>query len=84
VSLTTRRSPRGKGELIAGTTVSEPVTSIESRKTFMNFFMIRNEKKPASLGFSGIANLPQEVDAQWHALVQQWTPVIDKANIKVE
>jgi tripartite-type tricarboxylate transporter receptor subunit TctC len=43
-----------------------------------------NEKKLANLGFSPIANSPQEVDAQWHALVQQWTTVIDKANIKVE
>jgi hypothetical protein len=36
------------------------------------------------MGFSQIANSPQEVDAQWRALVQQWTTVIDKANIKVE
>jgi tripartite-type tricarboxylate transporter receptor subunit TctC len=43
-----------------------------------------NEKKLANLGFSPIANSPQEVDAQWHALVQQWTTVIDKASIKVE
>jgi tripartite-type tricarboxylate transporter receptor subunit TctC len=43
-----------------------------------------NEKKLANLGFAPIANSPQEVDAQWHALVQQWTTVIDKANIKVE
>jgi tripartite-type tricarboxylate transporter receptor subunit TctC len=43
-----------------------------------------NEKKLANLGCSPIANSPQEVDAQWHALVQQWTTVIDKANIKVE
>jgi tripartite-type tricarboxylate transporter receptor subunit TctC len=43
-----------------------------------------NEKKLANLGFSPIANSPQEADAQWHALVQQWTTVIDKANIKVE
>jgi tripartite-type tricarboxylate transporter receptor subunit TctC len=43
-----------------------------------------NEKKLAKLGFSPIANLPQEADAQWHALVKQWTAVIDKANIKVE
>jgi tripartite-type tricarboxylate transporter receptor subunit TctC len=43
-----------------------------------------NEKKLANLGFSPIANSPQEVDAQWRALVQQWTTVIDKANIKVE
>jgi hypothetical protein len=37
VSPTTRRSPRGEGGLIARTTVSELVTSIESRKAFMNF-----------------------------------------------
>jgi tripartite-type tricarboxylate transporter receptor subunit TctC len=43
-----------------------------------------NEKKLASLGFSPIANSPQQADAQWHALVQQWTTVIDKANIKIE
>jgi tripartite-type tricarboxylate transporter receptor subunit TctC len=43
-----------------------------------------NEKKLANLGFSPIANSPQEADAQWHALVQQWTIVIDKANIKIE
>jgi tripartite-type tricarboxylate transporter receptor subunit TctC len=43
-----------------------------------------NEKKLANLGFSPIANSPQEADAQWHALVQQWTDVIDKANIKIE
>jgi tripartite-type tricarboxylate transporter receptor subunit TctC len=43
-----------------------------------------NEKKLANLGFSPIANSPQEVDAQWQALVQQWTTVIDKADIKVE
>jgi tripartite-type tricarboxylate transporter receptor subunit TctC len=43
-----------------------------------------NEKKLAKLGFSPIANSPQEADAQWHALVRQWTDVIDKANIKVE
>jgi tripartite-type tricarboxylate transporter receptor subunit TctC len=43
-----------------------------------------NEKKLANLGFSPIANSPQEVDVQWHALVQQWTTVIDKASIKVE
>lgn len=43
-----------------------------------------NEKKLANLGFSPIANSPQEVDAQWRALVQQWTTVIDKANITVE
>jgi tripartite-type tricarboxylate transporter receptor subunit TctC len=43
-----------------------------------------NEKKLANLGFSPIANSPQEADAQWHALVQQWTTVIDKASIKVE
>jgi tripartite-type tricarboxylate transporter receptor subunit TctC len=28
-----------------------------------------NEKKLVNLGFSPIANSPQEVDAQWHALV---------------
>jgi tripartite-type tricarboxylate transporter receptor subunit TctC len=43
-----------------------------------------NEKKLANLGFSPIANSPQEADAQWHALVRQWTDVIDKADIKVE
>jgi tripartite-type tricarboxylate transporter receptor subunit TctC len=43
-----------------------------------------NEKKLANLGFSPIANSPQEADAQWHALVEQWTTVIDKASIKVE
>jgi tripartite-type tricarboxylate transporter receptor subunit TctC len=43
-----------------------------------------NVKKLETLGFSPIANSPQEVDTQWHALVQQWTTVIDKANIKVE
>jgi tripartite-type tricarboxylate transporter receptor subunit TctC len=43
-----------------------------------------NEQKLANLGFSPIANPRQEADAQWHALVQQWTDVIDKANIKVE
>ncbi len=43
-----------------------------------------NEKKLANLGFSPIANSPREADAQWHALVQQWTTVIDKASIKVE
>jgi tripartite-type tricarboxylate transporter receptor subunit TctC len=43
-----------------------------------------NIKKLAALGFSPIANSPQEDDNQWHALVQQWTTVIDKANIKVE
>jgi tripartite-type tricarboxylate transporter receptor subunit TctC len=43
-----------------------------------------NEQKLANLGFSAIANSQAEADAQWHALVQQWTTVIDKANIKVE
>jgi tripartite-type tricarboxylate transporter receptor subunit TctC len=43
-----------------------------------------NEKKLAGLGFSAIANSPQEADAQWHALVEQWTTVIDKAAIEVE
>ena len=37
MSLTTRRSPGGEGGLTTGTTVSKPVTSIESRKAFMNF-----------------------------------------------
>lgn len=43
-----------------------------------------NVKKLAGLGFTPIANSPQDADNQWHALVQQWTTVIDKANIKVE
>ena len=43
-----------------------------------------NVKKLEGLGFSPIANSPQDVDTQWRALVQQWTTVIDKANIKVE
>jgi tripartite-type tricarboxylate transporter receptor subunit TctC len=43
-----------------------------------------NEQKLAKLGFAPIANPPQDADAQWHALVEQWTTVIDKANIKVE
>jgi len=43
-----------------------------------------NVKKLVGLGFLPIANSPQEDDTQWHALVQQWTAVIDKANIKVE
>jgi tripartite-type tricarboxylate transporter receptor subunit TctC len=43
-----------------------------------------NVKRLAGLGFTPIANSPQEDDTQWHALVQQWTTVIDKANIKVE
>jgi len=43
-----------------------------------------NVKKLTGLGFLPIANSPQEDDTQWHALVQQWTTVIDKANIKVE
>jgi tripartite-type tricarboxylate transporter receptor subunit TctC len=43
-----------------------------------------NEKKLATLGFTAIANSPREADAEWHALVRQWTEVIDKANIKVE
>ena len=43
-----------------------------------------NEQKLAKLGFSPIANSPQGADAQWHALVQQWTDVIDKANIRIE
>jgi tripartite-type tricarboxylate transporter receptor subunit TctC len=43
-----------------------------------------NEKKLANLGFSPIASSSQQADVQWRALVQQWTTVIDKANIKVE
>jgi tripartite-type tricarboxylate transporter receptor subunit TctC len=43
-----------------------------------------NQKRLAELGFTPIANSPKDDDAQWHALVQQWTTVIDKAGIKVE
>jgi tripartite-type tricarboxylate transporter receptor subunit TctC len=43
-----------------------------------------NEKKLAGLGFAAIANSPQEHTAQLHALVAQWTAVVDKAAIKVE
>jgi tripartite-type tricarboxylate transporter receptor subunit TctC len=43
-----------------------------------------NENKLADLGFAAIANSPQEHTAQLHALVEQWTTVVDKAAIKVE
>jgi tripartite-type tricarboxylate transporter receptor subunit TctC len=43
-----------------------------------------NEKKLADLGFEPIANSPQEHTAQMHAMVGQWTAVVDKASIKVE
>ena len=43
-----------------------------------------NEKKLADLGFEPIANSPQEHTAQMHAMVGQWTTVVDKASIKVE
>jgi tripartite-type tricarboxylate transporter receptor subunit TctC len=43
-----------------------------------------NVKKLKVLGFLPIANSPPEDDTQWHALVQQWMTVIDKAGIKVE
>ena len=43
-----------------------------------------NEKKLADLGFVPIANSPQEHTAQLHAMVEQWTTVVDKASIKVE
>jgi tripartite-type tricarboxylate transporter receptor subunit TctC len=43
-----------------------------------------NEKKLADLGFEPIANSPLEHTTQLHAMVEQWTTVVDKASIKVE
>lgn len=42
------------------------------------------EKKLANLGYSPIANSPQESTAQMHAMVGQWISVVDKAGIKLE
>ena len=43
-----------------------------------------NVKKVADLGYIPIGNTPEEHTQQLHSMVQQWTTVVDKANIKVE
>jgi tripartite-type tricarboxylate transporter receptor subunit TctC len=64
--------------------VPDPIVDQLNRAFTQSLHDPDNEKKLANLGFSPIANSPQEADAQWHALVEQWTTVIDKASIKVE
>jgi tripartite-type tricarboxylate transporter receptor subunit TctC len=64
--------------------VSDTIVDQLNRAFTQSLHDPQNEKKLANLGFSPIANAPQEADAQWHALVEQWTTVIDKADIKVE
>jgi tripartite-type tricarboxylate transporter receptor subunit TctC len=43
-----------------------------------------NEKRLAELGYIPIANSPEEHTAQFRAMVEQWTTVIEKAKIQVE
>lgn len=43
-----------------------------------------NEKKLAELGFTPVANTPEQHTTQLHTMVNQWTSVIDRAGIKVE
>ncbi len=42
------------------------------------------EKRLAELGFIPIANSPEEHTAQFRAMIEQWTAVVEKAKIKVE
>ena len=42
------------------------------------------EKRLAELGYTPIAGSPEDHAAQFRAMVEQWTTVVDKANIKVE
>jgi tripartite-type tricarboxylate transporter receptor subunit TctC len=42
------------------------------------------EKRLAELGYAPLASSPEESTAQFRAMVQQWTAVVDKAKIKGE
>lgn len=70
--------------IYAPTGVPDPIVEQLNRAFTQSLKDPENEKKLANLGFLPIANSPQEADTLWHALVQQWTTVIDKASIKVE
>jgi len=43
-----------------------------------------NEKRLAELGYAPLTSSPEQSTAQFRAMVQQWTEVVDKAKIKVE
>jgi tripartite-type tricarboxylate transporter receptor subunit TctC len=43
-----------------------------------------NEKRLAELGYTPIANSPDDHTAQFRAMVDQWTTVVEKAKIEVE
>jgi tripartite-type tricarboxylate transporter receptor subunit TctC len=43
-----------------------------------------NEKRLAELGYTPIANSAEDHTAQFRAMVDQWTTVIDKAKVQVE
>jgi tripartite-type tricarboxylate transporter receptor subunit TctC len=43
-----------------------------------------NEKRLAELGYTPIANSPEDHTAQFRAMVDQWMTVVEKAKIKVE
>jgi tripartite-type tricarboxylate transporter receptor subunit TctC len=42
------------------------------------------EKRLAELGYAPLVSSPEETTAQFRAMVEQWTAVVDKAKIKVE
>jgi tripartite-type tricarboxylate transporter receptor subunit TctC len=42
------------------------------------------QKRLAELGYIPIANSPEDATAQMHAMIAQWTSVVDKAKIQME
>jgi tripartite-type tricarboxylate transporter receptor subunit TctC len=64
--------------------VPDPIIAQLNRAFTQALRLPDNEKKLGDLGFAPIANSPQEHTAQLHAMVGQWTAVVDKAAIKAE
>jgi tripartite-type tricarboxylate transporter receptor subunit TctC len=70
--------------IYAPTGVPDPIIDQLNRAFTQALRKPDNEQKLADLGFVPITNSPQEHTAQLHAMVEQWTTVVDKASIKVE
>ena len=64
--------------------VPKPIIDQLNRAFSQALHKPENEKRLAELGYAPIANSAEDHTAQFRAMVDQWTTVIDKAKIQVE
>ena len=70
--------------IYAPTGVPKPIIDQLNRAFSKALHKPETEKRLAELGYTPIAGSPEDHAAQFRAMVDQWTTVVDKAKIKVE